>query len=143
MLFFPLVNVNVGDLDNIIGIIRVLSILGNSWNVNNHGGHCSDRLEDLVAIIKLNVVSNLLEGAVEHSRVMCARVIEDVVLEPGCLADILGGCPPPQGCCNNFDADNGPRDGSAGQGLSAGGGDRVSCLSCLRRSWLFHNNVVQ
>ena len=74
----------------LLGNIRVLFVLGNSGNVNNHNCHCSDHLRDLVAIIKLNVVSYLLEGAVEHSRIMHPYVIEDVVLEARCLAKILG-----------------------------------------------------
>jgi len=41
----------------------------------------------------LNLVSYLLEGVVEHGRVMRARVVKDVVLEARCLANILGGCP--------------------------------------------------
>ena len=90
MFLLPKVDVNVVDLDNFTRIIRVLLVLRNSGNVDNHGGHCSDCLRDLVAIIKLNIISYLLEGALEHGRVMRARVIEDVVLEARCLAKILG-----------------------------------------------------
>ncbi len=94
MFLFPKVDVNVVDLDNFTRINRVLFVLRNSGNVDNHGGHCSDCLRDLVAIIKLNIISYLLEGVVEHGHVMRARVIKDVVLEAQCLANILGGCSP-------------------------------------------------
>jgi hypothetical protein len=40
-------------------------------------------------------MSYLLEGAVEHDRVMRARVIKDALLEARCLANILGGCSTP------------------------------------------------
>ena len=48
----------------------------------------------LVAVIKLNIISNLFEGAMEHGRVVGAHVIQDVVLKAWCLANIFGGCSP-------------------------------------------------
>ena len=95
MFLLPKVDVDVADLDNFTGVSRVLFVLRNSGNVNNHGGHRSDCLRYLVAVIKLNIISNLFEGAVEHGRVVGARVIEDVVLKAWCLANIFGGCSPP------------------------------------------------
>ena len=95
MFLLPKVDVNVVDLDNFTRIIRVLFVLRNSGNVHNNGGHRSDCLRDLVAINKLNIISDLFEGAVEHGRVMRAHVIEYVVLKAWCLANILGGCSPP------------------------------------------------
>ncbi len=95
MFLLPKVDVNVVDLDNFTGVSRVLFVLKNSGNVDNHGGHRLDCLRDLVAIIKLNIISDLFEGAVEHGRIMGARVIEDVVLKAWHLANIFGGCSPP------------------------------------------------
>ena len=78
-------------LDNCSAIIWVLLIFGDLRNVNNHGGHCADCFGDLVAIIELNVVGNLLDGAVEHSNVMCACVVKTVVIKACCFAKIIGG----------------------------------------------------
>ncbi len=90
----PEVDVDFADLDNFTGVSRVLFVLRDSGNVDDHRGHRSDRLRHLVSVVKLNIISDLFEGAVEHGRVMGARVIEIVVLEARCLAHILGGCPP-------------------------------------------------
>ena len=57
MFLLPKVDVNVV----VTRVSRVLFVLRNSGNVDNHGGHCSDCLRDLVAIIKLNIISNLFE----------------------------------------------------------------------------------
>ncbi len=95
MFLFPKVDVNVVDLDKFTRINRVLFVLRNSGNVDNHEGHCLDRLRDLVVIIKLNIISYLLEGAVEHGHVMRTHVIEDVILKARGLANIFGGCSPP------------------------------------------------
>jgi hypothetical protein len=65
-----------------------------SGNVNDHGGHRSDRLRHLISVVKLNIISNLCEGAGERGRVVGTRVIKNVVLEARRLAHILGGCPP-------------------------------------------------
>ena len=54
MFLLPKVDVDVADLDNITGVSRVLFVLRNSGNVDNHGGHCLDPLRYLVAVIKLN-----------------------------------------------------------------------------------------
>ena len=89
------VDVNVADIDNFTGVSRVLFVLRNSGNVDNHGGHCSNRLRYLVVVIKLNIISDLFEGAMEHGRVVGARVIQDFVLKAWCLANIFGGCSPP------------------------------------------------
>ena len=126
MFLLPKVDVDVADLGNFTGVSRVLFFLRNRGNVDNQGGHCLDRFRYLVAVIRLNIISDLFEGAVEHGRVMGTCVIKDVVLKALCLANIFGGCPPPDHS-SDCDAGDGRRDGSAGLGSLASGGDRVSC----------------
>ena len=74
----------------------------------------------------------------------CAPVLSKMSFSrPGVLPIFLGDVPPPRGCSSNFNAGNGCRDGSAGCGLAASGGDWVSCPLSLGLSWLFPNDVVQ
>jgi hypothetical protein len=55
MFLLPELDVDFSDLDNFTGVSRVLFVLRNSGNVNDHGGHRSDCLRYLVAVVKLNI----------------------------------------------------------------------------------------
>ena len=73
----------------------------------------------------------------------CAPMLSKMsFLRLGVLAIFLRDAPP-RGCFSNFDAGGGRRNGSAGHGLLASGGDWVSCPLSLDRSWLFPNDVIQ
>ena len=73
----------------------------------------------------------------------CVPVLSNMSFSrPGVLPIFLGDAPP-RDFSSDFDAGDGRRDGSAGRGLPASGGDRVSCRLILGRSWLFPNNVAQ
>jgi hypothetical protein len=73
----------------------------------------------------------------------CAPMLSKMsFLRLGVLAIFLRDAPP-RGCFSNFDAGGGRRNGSAGHGLLASGGDWVSCPLSLGWSCLFPHNVVQ
>ena len=88
--FFPEVDVDLADLDNFTGVGRIRFVPRYSGNVDDHGGHSTDRFRYLIAVVQLNMISDVLEGAMEHGRVVGARVIKNVILQARCFAHILG-----------------------------------------------------